>query len=68
MIRQSNKEMQNILIQDETRISTLGPYAAALSFILASAHRTRVKANGLNKILYKNKNPIQKWIGFFYEL
>jgi hypothetical protein len=42
------------LEKDETRIATLGPYAAALSFILASAHRTRVKANGLNKIFYKN--------------
>ena len=42
------------LEKDETRITTLGPYAAALSFILGSAHRIRLKADGFNKIVYKD--------------
>ena len=42
------------LEKDETRIATLGPYAAVLSFILVSAHSTRLKADSFNRIIYKN--------------
>ena len=37
------------LEKDETKIATLGPYAAALSFILANANKTRVKASKANR-------------------
>ena len=40
------------LEKDETKIATLGPYAAALSFILSNAHKNRIKASKVNK--YKN--------------
>jgi hypothetical protein len=33
------------LEKDETRIPSLGPYAAALSFILENAHKSRLKTS-----------------------
>ena len=42
------------LEKDETRIETLGPYAAALSFILANAHQTRASASVSNWKKYEN--------------
>lgn len=42
------------LEKDETKIVTLGPYAAALSFILANANKTRSKASKENKVKYQN--------------
>lgn len=41
-------------MKDETKIATLGPYAAALSYILANANKTRVKASKANRDKYKN--------------
>jgi len=38
------KELKRCSLEkDETRIPSLGPYAAALSFILGNAHKSRVE-------------------------
>ena len=45
------KELKRASLQkDETRIPSLGPYAAALSFIIANANRFRINAS--NKVNY----------------
>ena len=45
------KELKRASIEkDETRISSLGPYSAALSFIIANANKSRI--NSSNKLNY----------------
>jgi len=49
------KELKRASLQkDETRIPSLGPYSAALSFIISSANKSRLKASKLLKQNYKN--------------
>ena len=40
------------LQKDESRIPTLGPYAAALSFIIRNANKTRIKYDHKFKLKY----------------
>ena len=40
------------LQKDETRIPSLGPYAAALSFIIGNAHKSRLNASLTNRQKY----------------
>ena len=42
------------LNKDESKIPTLGPYAAALSFIVRNAHKSRVNRNPDLRRKYKN--------------
>jgi len=47
------KELKRASIQkDETRIPSLGPYAAALSYIIENAHKSRLKASLENRLKY----------------
>ena len=40
--------------KDESRIPSLGPYAAALSFIICNAHKSRLNASKENRKKYSN--------------
>ena len=49
------KELKRASLQkDQSRIPSLGPYSAALSFIIANANKSRLNASKLNRLNYKN--------------